>query len=134
MTMHMLPVYYNTTNTKKRKKKKKPQSLLKAEANHAKWREKVLGRSGERSERVPAPSILQKGNSVSGSTLVSKTKGEGSSPSSPANIGYHPSMAKKKEKIYTGEEIIGIAVMHKSNAIPIRGKKQAVEVARMRRG
>jgi hypothetical protein len=43
-------------------------------------------------------------------------------------------MAKKKEKVYTGTEIIGIAQMHKSNAVPIRGKKDAIEVARMRRG
>jgi hypothetical protein len=43
-------------------------------------------------------------------------------------------MAKKKPNIYTGTEIIGIAQMHKSNAVPVRGKKQAEEIARMRRG
>ena len=37
-------------------------------------------------------------------------------------------------KKYTGDEIIGIAVMHKSNAVPIRSKKTAEEVAKMRRG
>ena len=49
-------------------------------------------------------------------------------------VFYDPSMAKKKEKIYTGTEIIGIAQMHKSNAVPIRNKKSAEEVAKMRRG
>jgi len=43
-------------------------------------------------------------------------------------------MAKPSPKVYTGTEIVGIAVMHKSNAVPIRGKKQAEEIARMRRG
>jgi len=43
-------------------------------------------------------------------------------------------MAKKEDKVYTGTEIIGIAQMHKSNAVPVRGKKAAVEVATMRRG
>jgi len=43
-------------------------------------------------------------------------------------------MSKKEEKIYTGDEIMGIAQMHKSNAIPIRNKKSAEEVAKMRRG
>ena len=47
---------------------------------------------------------------------------------------YDPSSAKKEEKVYTGDEIIGIAQMHKSNAVPVRGKKQATEVANMRRG
>ena len=46
---------------------------------------------------------------------------------------YDPSMAKKEENVYTGTEIIGIAQMHKSNAVPVRGKKQATEVATMRR-
>ncbi len=40
----------------------------------------------------------------------------------------------KRYNTYTGTEIIGIAVMHKSNAVPIRSKKSAEEVARMRRG
>jgi len=42
-------------------------------------------------------------------------------------------MAKKEENLYTGTEIIGIAQMHKSNAVPVRGKKQATEIANMRR-
>jgi len=46
---------------------------------------------------------------------------------------YDSSMAKKEEKVYTGTEIIGIAQMHKSNAVPVRGKKQATEVANIRR-
>ena len=31
MTMHMLPVYYTTTNTRKRKKKNKTKSIIAAE-------------------------------------------------------------------------------------------------------
>ena len=40
---------------------------------------------------------------------------------------------KRGEGLGTGTEIIGIAQMHKSNAVPVRGKKQATEVATMRR-
>ena len=47
---------------------------------------------------------------------------------------YNPTMAKKEEKVYTGTEIMGIAQMHKSNAVPVRNKKSAEEVAKMRRG
>jgi len=43
-------------------------------------------------------------------------------------------MAKKEPSVYTGTVIIGIAQMHKSNAVPVRGKKQAEEISRMRRG
>lgn len=35
---------------------------------------------------------------------------------------------------YTGTEIVGIATMHKSNAVPVRrGTNEAVEIANMRR-
>jgi len=43
-------------------------------------------------------------------------------------------MAKKEEMVYTGTEITGIAQMHKSNAVPVRSKKSAEEIAKMRRG
>ena len=42
-------------------------------------------------------------------------------------------LLQERGKVYTGDEIIGIAQMHKSNAVPVRGKKQATEVATMRR-
>ena len=41
---------------------------------------------------------------------------------------------KKESMKYTGDLIVGIATMHKSNAVPVmRGTKQAEEIARMRR-
>jgi hypothetical protein len=40
----------------------------------------------------------------------------------------------RKENVYTGTLIKGIATMHKSNAVPIISEEQAHEVARMRRG
>lgn len=41
---------------------------------------------------------------------------------------------KKSENRYTGTEILGIATMHKSNAVPIlRNTNDAIDVAQMRR-
>ena len=104
--MHMLPVYYTTTNTRKRKKSKKTQSQIAAEKEH----EKFLKKMG-----------------------IGSRSSVGSESAKP-KVVYDSSMAKKEEKVYTGTEIIGIAQMHKSNAVPVRGKKQATEVANMRRG
>ena len=39
--MHLLPVYYTTTNIRKRKKQKKSESLLAAEQAHAKYLKKM---------------------------------------------------------------------------------------------
>lgn len=41
--------------------------------------------------------------------------------------------AKKQANVYTGDYIMGIATMHKSNAVPITSREQAVESATMRR-
>ena len=41
---------------------------------------------------------------------------------------------KKEPMKYTGTLVTGIAQMHKSNAVPIINKEQAIEVAKMRRG
>lgn len=44
------------------------------------------------------------------------------------------SCAKRESQKYTGDLIVGIGTMHKSNAVPImRGTKQAEEIAQMRR-
>lgn len=42
--------------------------------------------------------------------------------------------AKKADKVYTGENLVGIGTMHKSNAVPIFNDKQAKDLATMRRG
>ena len=41
---------------------------------------------------------------------------------------------KKEEMTYSGErKLVGIATMHKSNAVPIARKQDAVDISRMRR-
>ena len=144
--MHLLPVYYSTTSTKKRKKKNKTKSLIAAEKEH----EKFLKRMGIGSRS--SAGIEQRSSKpwVTGSSPVeSANKRSVGKSGNPPHLGcgdrrfessrsdqvfYDPSMAKKEEKVYTGTEIMGIAQMHKSNAVPIRNKKSAEEVAKMRRG
>ena len=46
----------------------------------------------------------------------------------------YASCAKKEDKVYTGNNIVGIGTMHKSNAVPIFNDNQAKELATMRRG
>ena len=41
--------------------------------------------------------------------------------------------AKKENQHYTGTKLIGIAVMHKSNLVPVFNEDEAVDLARMRR-
>ena len=141
----MLPSYYTTTSTKKRKQKKKSKSLIAAEKEH----EKFLKRMGVGSRSSVGSEQRSSKPQVTGSSPVeSANKRSVGKSGNPPHLGcgdqrfessrsdqfYNPTMAKKEEKVYTGTEIIGIAQMHKSNAVPIRNKKSAEEVAKMRRG
>ena len=127
--MHILPVYYTTTNTRRRKKKNKTKSLIAAERDHEKFLKRMGLNSHSSTNKAPKRSVAQSG---SASALGAEGQRFKSSHSDQC-LGYDSSMAKKEEKVYTGTEIIGIAQMHKSNAVPVRSKKSAEEVAKMRR-
>jgi hypothetical protein len=52
----------------------------------------------------------------------------------------HPSLntgngvaTKASPKVYTGTNMLGIATMHKSNAVPVFNSEAAVEISKMRR-
>ena len=40
---------------------------------------------------------------------------------------------KAPPKVYTGDKMLGIATMHKSNAVPVFNSEAAVEISSMRR-
>lgn len=40
---------------------------------------------------------------------------------------------KRDEKQYTGDKLIGITTMHKSNMVPVFSKEAAIEISKMRR-
>ena len=54
-------------------------------------------------------------------------------PKIPSLSSMQGSTAKAPPKVYTGTQMIGIAQMHKSNAVPVFKKEDAVDVAQMRR-
>ena len=43
------------------------------------------------------------------------------------------STAKPTSKVYTGTAVVGIATLHKSNAVPVFSQEEALDVAKMRR-
>ena len=50
------------------------------------------------------------------------------------SLGGTGSCTVKPTQQYTGDSIIGIATMHKSNAVPVFSQEDAKEISRMRRG
>ena len=51
----------------------------------------------------------------------------------PSKVTPGGSTAKVSHHTYTGDKILGIAQMSKSNAVPVFAKQEAVDIARMRR-
>jgi len=43
------------------------------------------------------------------------------------------SATKSETKIYTGDKMLGIATLHKSNAVPVFNTEEAAEISKMRR-
>lgn len=41
---------------------------------------------------------------------------------------------KKKQNQYTGTAMLGVATLHKSNAVPVFSQEDAIDIAKMRRG
>lgn len=117
MTMHMLPVYYTTSryNSKKRKRKIS-QKEMDSRLRHQKFLKKM--------------GVTESKGNVSVNEFPNYTDDRPTIPTSDVIGGV---CAKKERMQYTGTFIKGIAVMHKSNAVPITDKKQAVEVSQMRR-
>ena len=95
--MHMLPVYYTTTNQKKRKPKKVTAKMQRAQAEH----DKFLKRMG----------YVPKGERCYGSTSDSKPLGWGSIPCSPAipTSDVVGNGFRKQVPVYTGNAVIGQA-------------------------
>ena len=55
------------------------------------------------------------------------------SPKIPSGDMYDRFVASKREMTYTGDKLLGIATMHKSNMVPVFSQESAEDIARMRR-
>lgn len=113
MSMHMIR---GVQVHGKHKVKRKP-GWKEAEARHEAFLKKMGVKGGASEWRAEIPTYRNDGNSV------------------PKTSDAIPGACfKGKANEYTGDYIIGIGTMHKSNMVPVTRKKDAKEMARMRRG
>lgn len=137
MTMHLMSHAYTTTNTRKRKAKL---TTSKYSQYCMDWLEhkKDCKRLGMKAKTMDEYIAYRQGNykpqlrgvvkdAMTATTLRRET------PKYESGYGIGVSFGRK-ENVYTGTLVKGIATMHKSNAVPIISEEQAHEVARMRRG
>ena len=125
MTMHLVRGM-TTLNLKKRKTKNKSKKQLEADAKHDKWLRKMnahpeqIAANKEKNANVPIRSIPD--YSSNRNTI----------PTSDVIPG--GSTAPAERQVYSGERrLLGVAIMHKSNLVPVFDSEDAKEIARMRR-
>ena len=125
MTMHLIRGM-TTLNFKKRKTKNKSKKQLEANAKHDKWLRKMnahpeqIAANKEKNANVPIRSIPD--YSSNRNTI----------PTSDVIPG--GSTAPAERQVYSGERrLLGVAIMHKSNLVPVFDSEDAKEIARMRR-
>ena len=140
MTMSLVGPYLTTTNYKKRKQKQRTKNQqLAFEQQHREYN-KSMKRMGCHDQMMS----LEDYDLYVRGQYKPKLKGVYTAPEHKPyrretpeipSLGNGVGVATKKESTrYTGDLIVGIATMHKSNAVPVmRGTDQAKDIAAMRR-
>lgn len=128
MTMHLVRGM-TSLNNKQRKQKGRTQADRDAQAAHNKWlRERGLHPS-QLKAKLPHDA---KGRRLGVGDMPDYSARQDTVPTSDVIMA---TATKKQENTYTGNEIAGIGLLHKSNLVPVRkDSNDAKEIARMRRG
>lgn len=131
MSMHLVGHYLTTTGKKKgRQKFRNSDSAQKSRALKSEW-EQLLERHGveqqekKRQRGLAAAPYVPPRRDYRGAELMRAPSvtapGAGVCAAAPA-------------KVYTGDKMLGIATMHKSNMVPVFSAEEAVDISKMRRG
>lgn len=129
MTMHLEGPWLSTTGKRKGKQKwRSAEHKRQSEQLDRDWLELKKRHGIEQEERrrlraLSAPPI---------STSTHYRRETPYIPSLNGGVDSAPAL-KAKDKVYTGDKIIGIGTMHKSNAVPIFSDDAAKDISRMRR-
>lgn len=130
MTMHLHHPALSLSGKRKGKVKfRNAEEARKARELDASWKElqkkwDVEAEDKKRKRALSQPTLSYK---------LSAPPGRESTAHIPSRVTEGGSTAPV-HKVYTGTKVLGIATMHKSNAVPIFAEEEAVEISRMRRG
>jgi hypothetical protein len=129
MTMSLVGPWLSTTGKRKGKQKfRNAEAAAKARMNEENWKElqKKWGIEAEEKKRnraLKAPTYKPKAEPYrrdTGPRIESLNSSVGNAYKAP-------------DKVYTGDAMIGIGQLHKSNAIPVFKQEDAKDLAKMRR-
>jgi hypothetical protein len=125
MTMHLIGPWMTTTGKKKGKAKwRSAEQKRQAEQLDLEWKKLV-----DKHQIKATGKVI--GKSINSSTSNSIYRSTNHIPSKPDSVV--GAVTIKQTPKYTGDKIIGIGTMHKSNAVPIFNDKEAKDISTMRR-
>lgn len=131
MTMHLVGPWLSTTGKKKGKQKfRTAAAAQRARVLKDDW-EMLLEKHGIEQEARRRKRALE-----SKPYVPPKRDYRGADqPRAPSIVSSGPAVcAPPPTKVYTGDKMLGIATMHKSNSVPVFSAEEAIDIAKMRRG
>jgi hypothetical protein len=133
MTMHLLGPQYTTTSSRKRKQKLTDSKFTKYAID---WKDdckrcKKLGVTPKTLDEYIAYRQGKYKPELKGTPLPEYHVSD-HRQKYPSGDGMGTTYARK-ENVYTGDKLLGIATMHKSNMVPVFNKESAEDIAKMRR-
>lgn len=128
MTMHIMHASFTTTGKKKTKQKfKSAAHAVRARENAESWKH-LLEKWDVKPQVQKSTKLATKSNPT---TVYRRECSTDHIPS----LDTGKAVASKKEVIqYTGDAMIGISVLHKSNGIPVFRQEDILDISKMRRG
>jgi hypothetical protein len=127
--MHLLGPHMTTTRYSRKKSKNKSERQLQAEREHNAWLRKRGVHPDQLKAALPHDA---KGRRQGVQDMPDYSSRIETAPTSDRVSAVE---GKRKENVYTGDQLAGIGMLHKSNMVPVRkDSNDAKEIARMRRG
>lgn len=124
MTMHIVGPWLSTTGKKKAKQKfKNAEEAKRARELQAEW-DKIMKKYGATKTSTSSQTLDYKLTAPAGRTTKQIKS---------LDTGHTGAVTVKQTPQYTGDKIIGIGTMHKSNAVPIFNDDEAKSISSMRR-
>jgi hypothetical protein len=132
MTMHLEGPWLSTTGKKKGKVKwASAEHKRKAEEADRTWKELLKRQGIEQEDRKQRRAMTAP--SLSGNYSLAIPEGRNTTAHIPSRDTGGGNATMPAPKVYTGTKVLGIATMHKSNAVPVFSDEQAVDISKMRR-
>ncbi len=135
MTMHLVGPWLSTTGKKKGKKKFRNADVdNNARQNAESWQtflDKWDIKPDDKTNRTTVCKSTWMGPTVNSRVVVDPRRLTNHIPSLDTGKGI---AVKKEVTQYTGTAMLGIGQLHKSNAIPVFSKEDAIDISKMRRG